>query len=298
MTIEMNGEICAIIVTYNIGEAVSKCFESVKGQVDEIILVDNASDDDTMHVLQALSVQPNVRLFFNRENLGIAGALNIGVRYALDRGYKWILTLDHDSVPAPGMVDTMLAGYEDFLLSNHGMNIGIIAPVLYDVNSNTYLPKGYEKFHKLELVRAVISSGSLINRKVFADIGNFDEGMFLYYVDDDYCIRARKAGYSILLVADAILNHAEGNKSVKNLLGRKVYYCDYSPVANYYIFRNSIRIMRKHKLYDPHMFNHSARRIPADLFKILLYSRNKKQDVQYAVLGIIHGLTGRSGRLN
>lgn len=290
--------ICAVIVTYNAGDKLIECVNSIKQQIDELIIVDNGSSKDTIDILGLINLRYGIRIIYNGQNLGIAAALNTGVKHALDKGYEWILTLDHDSVASAGMVDTMLSGYEDFLQSNKDINIGIIAPQPYDINSGTYLVKGHNRIISSKLVNAVISSGSLINRKVINDIGNFDEKMFLYYVDNDYCMRARKAGYSILMVADAVLYHSEGNKSVKRLLGMNVDYYNYNPVANYYIFRNSIYILKKHGFFDPYMVYLIARRIPADLLLIILYSSHKIADIKYTLLGLFHGLTGRSGKLN
>jgi len=104
----MTRNICAIIVTYRIGRALLKCFESVAKQVDKVVVVDNGCDDETVSVLKNLQrAQPEVKVFYNKENLGIAAALNMAVRYAISAGYNFILTLDHDSEATPQMVEKL-----------------------------------------------------------------------------------------------------------------------------------------------------------------------------------------------
>src|SRR5512142_1588135 len=112
----MTNGVCAIIVTYRIGRDVRRGFEAVRRQVQETVFVDNGGDPETVAVLRGIeSTESDVKVFYNAENVGIAAAFNIGVRYALQKQYRWVLTLDHDSEATEGMVAALVAGYEKLL---------------------------------------------------------------------------------------------------------------------------------------------------------------------------------------
>lgn len=75
--------ICCIIVTYNIDNEFEKCFHAIKDQVDKVIIVDNGSNKDTLNYLDKINGEYNIKLIKNKQNMGIAYALNQGVKYAL-----------------------------------------------------------------------------------------------------------------------------------------------------------------------------------------------------------------------
>ena len=103
--------ICAIIVTFNIGKGLFKCFESIKHQVDEVVIVDNNSNAETIQVLNEFEKLSDVNIIYNKENRGIAAALNQGVKYAIENNYDWVITLDHDSEATENMIKKMLTIY-------------------------------------------------------------------------------------------------------------------------------------------------------------------------------------------
>jgi rhamnosyltransferase len=283
--------IIAVIVTYNIGAAFLDCFNSIKNQVDFIIIVDNGSNDNTTNMLKGLESKAGVKIFYNSENMGIAAALNIGIKEALNQKADWILLLDHDSHATSGMIDKLIQSHNEFMAENVNLKIGIVAPVPYEVNSNVYLKK-IEKRKKFSLTRAVISSGTLINSKILLETGFFTENLFLYYVDTDFCIRVRKAGYQILLANEAVLLHSVGTTVVRKFLWFNVYYNSYSPIANYYVFRNGVYILNKHVLYAPYYFYEVIKRQLFDLAMILLYGNDKYKNIKFSLQGLIHGIIG------
>ena len=89
--------IYAIIVSYEPNSSLIRLYESIKNQVDEIVIIDNNSrNTESIHILKELENQ-NISVIYNKENSGIATALNQGVKIAIDKKYKCILTLDQDS---------------------------------------------------------------------------------------------------------------------------------------------------------------------------------------------------------
>ncbi|MCK4627713.1 MAG: glycosyltransferase, partial [Sedimentisphaerales bacterium] len=220
---------CAIIVAYNIGTRLLSCFDSIKDQAGEVVLVDNGSDQETLSVLHRLEATDlHVKVFYNETNLGIAAALNIGVKYAIDKGYPYILTLDHDSLATPTMAEKLLSGFQ--ALVEEGIdNVRIMAPIPFDTNINSSLIEvipGKNDYGVQEVGR-VISSGSMIDSRLFKEIGFFNENLFMYYVDDEFCLRCRHNNFKIYICHPALLLHKEGAKEIRKFLWKKVIYRGY-----------------------------------------------------------------------
>ncbi len=131
--------VCAIIVTYNVGKNLLKCFNSIYNQVNEVVIIDNGSNVETISVLNELEKIPNTnKVFYNKENLRIAAALNQGVKYAIENGYEWVVTLDHDSIATSDMIEKMLATCES-MSDDYKETIGMLCPRIYDINACRYL---------------------------------------------------------------------------------------------------------------------------------------------------------------
>jgi GT2 family glycosyltransferase len=113
-------KVCGVIVTYRPGEFVWDCIGALSGQVGQVIVVDNGSDPEAIQRLTRLEVEGRIAAIYNRVNLGIAHALNQGIRCAMDREFRWVLILDHDSVATPGMVRKLVRVFE-----NLGDRVGI-----------------------------------------------------------------------------------------------------------------------------------------------------------------------------
>ena len=110
----IKNSVCCVIVTYNIGERFYSCYNAIAKQVEKVIIVDNGSNQETISIIKKLSENQNTISIFNKENLGIASALNIGIKRALDEGFQWILTMDNDSIATNDMIKDMLEHYSNF----------------------------------------------------------------------------------------------------------------------------------------------------------------------------------------
>ena len=296
----MGKSVCAVIVTYHIGKELLKCFVSIENQVEEVIIIDNGADEETISVLTSLEkTHDNVKIFYNEVNVGIAAALNIGVRYAIDKGYTWILTLDHDSEATPHMVEKLLDAYL-MLSKQHVDNIGIIAANPFDINIQKHLidQKLFDEDCEVIGVGRVISSGSLINSSVFKDVGFFNESLFLYHIDDDFCLRCRNKKWRIYVCRSPVLFHQEGTKKIETFLWKKFCCYNYSSHARYYISRNAIYMLRR--CFKYHRYRgcyYIIRRMFNDTIKIILFENNKANMIFYTIKGVFDGIRGKYGKL-
>ena len=247
-------KVCAGIVLYNPDvERLKLCVEAVRGQVDQLIFVDNASAD--IDELQKQFDYDKCVWIKNEENLGIAKALNQLIDFADKNDYPWILTLDQDSICEDGMVQKMLASQPLDEESNKA--IGMISPSIIDRGTSEVVDKPSDKPPSdIEDVSFCITSGCLTNVKAILDIGGFNEWLFIYDVDREICIRLLRRGYRIVRVNNTKLYHEHGLKTVyRRFLWKKIVYRNYTPFSVYYMTRNLVYMLKKYgKEYSPHPF--------------------------------------------
>jgi rhamnosyltransferase len=289
--------ICAVIVTYNIGEPIHRCFDSIQRQVGHVLIVDNGSGESTRRELNKIAASDSVTLILNERNEGIAHAFNQAVQWAQGKGFQWILTLDHDSEATPGMVDKLVCAYTT--LERQGIkNVGVVGANPFDQNNQHFLQ--YQPREDggppLEDTEA-ISSGSLLPLRVFDRIGLFNEDLFIYYVDTDFCMRLTRAGFRVYVCPEAVLLHREGTKRRRRFLWIHAQYDHYGKAARYYLTRNTIYMIKRHPVSLGDIY-WMVRRNCKDHVKILLFDRERFSTLWFSLKGLMDGLRGRVGPLN
>jgi rhamnosyltransferase len=290
-------QVCAVIVAYNIGAAIHRCFDSIRGQVGHVLIVDNGSDETTRRELEKLAASDSVTLILNERNEGLAHAFNQAVEWTGGKGFRWILTLDHDSEATHGMVDKLVEAYAT--LDRQGIeNVGVVGPNPYDANVQRFPQYRPRKDGGAPLEdEETISSGSLIPLRVFDKVGPFNEDLFIYYVDTEFCIRLARAGFRIYVCPEAVLLHREGARRRHRFLWRHAYFDHYGKTARYYLTRNLIYMMRKYPMSFSD-FCLVVRRNCKDHVKILVFSEERFSTLWYSLRGLIDGLRGKIGPMN
>lgn len=284
----MSNKVCASIITYNIDEKIIKVVDSIINQVDSVVIVDNGSNSKTIDILNKLGRKENVKLILNDENVGIAKALNEGIKFAQENEFEWILTLDHDSVCEEAMISNMFKAIEEYK-SQH--LISILTPKIFEINKKEFISQKYDEKCLYREVSDCIQSGSLIKVDTFSKIGLFNEKLFIYHVDFDFCQRILEHGLKIIQCNNAVLRHEEGYKIPKNIFGKKVYYNNYSSLAIYYITRNTVYMGKTYSIIY-------TKRIIKDFVHIVLFDKNRKEKIYYFTKGLKDGLFNKYGKLN
>lgn len=182
----------------------------------------------------------------NGENIGIAGAQNVGIREALRQGAKGIGFFDQDSQLSAETLPALIGA-----LGASGPCV--VVPVCKDaVTDDEYpsfrlsklgwpLPIYLGSSQTPTVVDMAISSGSLASSDVFEKAGLMDDSLFIDYVDFEWCARVRAAGLNIMVVPRAVMRHSIGQFSVKSA-GRHVIV--HAPVRCYYRVRNAFHLFR------------------------------------------------------
>lgn len=249
-------KVSIVIPTYNRKDDLIECLESVTN-LDyleyEVIVVDNASTDGTYAAVRKKF--PRFRIITNKENSGVSGGRNIGLR-SVDSCSEYILFLDHDVVLSTNLLSELL---KVIVTSS---KVGIVTPKIYyyshkkiiwsagtsinlvsgrvSFNGGNEVDRGqFDKIRDVQVAPAVI----LVKRGVIEKIGGFDEIYFATYEDTDFCFRARKSGYRIVYVPGTWAYHKiplDWPESMNRLLSRA-----------YYVGRNRLIFMRKHSKYFP-----------------------------------------------
>jgi len=203
--LDMSIRVASVTVAYNSARLLPKQLDSLLRQtrpLDEIIVVNNDSTDDTLAILERY---PKVTVLNLPANVGTGGGYAAGLAYAaLEKKHDWVWLLDHDSVPQCDGLETLLQALS--LIEDETENTGILAssPLI----AGTLLtypsllwerglrpPSSATLMQPVCFVDAVISSGSLIRRRVVEDIGLPREDFFIDFVDFEYCLRLRRHNY-------------------------------------------------------------------------------------------------------
>lgn len=206
-----------IIVNYNSGERLTNCLHALVMEcerADEIIVIDNASTDDSAREVE--HTFPDVRVIDNDENIGFGGANNLGAQFATG---KYLAFLNPDTVVQPGWLARLVTALEDnpqaglatskILLLDDPERINACGNEMH--SSGLTLCRGMGKdsgalFDPSE-VNAVSGAAFVIRRALFELLGGFDESFFLYMEDTDLSLRARLAGYRCIYVPDSVVYH-------------------------------------------------------------------------------------------
>jgi rhamnopyranosyl-N-acetylglucosaminyl-diphospho-decaprenol beta-1,3/1,4-galactofuranosyltransferase len=212
--------VAVVVVTYNRADLLVGMLDGLAAQThqpDAVYVVDNASSDHTREVLRTRSDLP-LHVTHSEENLGGAGGFHLGVEQAFLAGHDRIWLMDDDVVPAPECLAVLLARDESCLMAVREDLAGKLvekAAMHFDLRRPLAIrPKRSsvetvyatrEQMPEQVEIENVAFEGFMVHRRVIETIGLPDPAYFIFYDDVDFAIRARRAGYRIWAVRDAVL---------------------------------------------------------------------------------------------
>jgi len=244
------GRVASVTVTFHPDRRrLTEQIEALCGQVDDILIVDNGSTEEIGEIVPPAS---GARIFPLGDNRGIAHGFNVGIRAARDSGAEFVLLLDHDSIPTPGMVAALLAAHAP-QNAPAAPRIAATGPRIRDLRDRHDYPfirlgwthNRHVRCAAAELVETdfIISSGALIAMDALRQIGELDESLFIDSVDFEWCCRARSLGYRLLGVCGATLDHWLGDHRRQVMPGMALVI--HSPHRLYYMTRNRLLLYRR-----------------------------------------------------
>jgi rhamnosyltransferase len=290
MEFAQNG-ICAVIVAFRPRVEDLGNLAEVRPQVQDLVVVDNGSAEETLKLLRTASGVLKFVLIENGDNLGIGAALNIGVRWAQSNGSQWVALFDQDSMVTDGFIAQMLVDFEYFQTQR---NIMLLIPRYRDPQSGVERVCGLDKDGGPFVT---ITSGSLLPVAAFETCGYFNEDLFIYTVDDEYSLRLRSQGYSIALSPHAVLLHASGSPSCYRIFGKPWFQTtNYKPGVRYYISRNRIWMSLRYGARYPRWARGAFRASFIDLCRLAIAEDYRWAKVKMVFLGLRDGVLGRMGK--
>jgi rhamnosyltransferase len=289
-----NGKLCAIMVTYNPDAALERNIRAMLPQVDKLIIVDNGSALPIRAHIETIASSCAVQVIWNKENLGLATALNIGIRSAFVSGnFAWIATFDQDSRVAAGFRDAMLQAY---LACPYRQSVGIIGPHHVELTENSTAGLSHHEEHdRFREITAVMQSGTFLSTEALRSCGLFDDSFFIDYVDFELCLRIRKNGLRIIEAPNATIVHRLGNPSRHNRFGRTFTVCNHSALRRYYAARNRFRIYFRYLFSDFAWICHDIWLWSKELIKLVLFEEDRAKKLAYIARGGWDALRGRGG---
>lgn len=289
----------AVAVTYHPGSDVADNLRAMRGECDRLLVVDNGSPADALRGIETLE---GVELLRLEKNEGIARALNLGMARAEAAGAGWVVTFDQDSRPAPGFRAALLA------TAARTPEAALIGPFIEEacVGARARWLRRHPRcglFFRcvpcegadLHNVSMVITSGALTSVRAWRELGGFDEELFIDYVDTDFCLRARRAGWRITVCAGARLSHHLGRRELRRALGRNFFPTHHSALRHYYIARNRVKMLGRHALATPHWLAFECCSVAMWIFRVLAFEERRRAKFGAMLAGTWDGLLGRYG---
>jgi GT2 family glycosyltransferase len=295
-------KIAVVIVTFNgeiwIKKNLISLFKS--NYPIDIIIVDNASKDETINIIKEFSA---VELIQNKNNLGFGKANNIGIDLALKKGADAIFLLNQDT----WIFENTISNLAEVLFENS--NLGIISPLhfsaeesILDENFNTY----YNRFNKeedselLRIVPFVNAAAWLVSKECLSKTGYFDPIFNHYGEDRNYCERVKYHGFKIGVAKKAAICHDRIVKLNSNKIELQSKYLVLNEMinCNHSLF-NSLLLGLKSVMGLPkfHSSSQGVLKTISLFFKLLLYYFNLLLNIRMIFKIRVNSIKGINGVL-
>jgi len=242
-------DISIVIVSYNVADYLDRCLESVGRETrrrHEIIVVDNGSNDHSLHVIK--EKYPQVVVIENQQNRGFAAANNQGFLKASGR---YVFMLNPDTLIQEGAVDKLA----DFMDRNPDVGISgprnlnpdgtlqmnchhfpTLAGAFWEyLQLKRFFPESrcfgrehmtYWNYDDIREVNWITGSSLMMRKDVLKEMGGLDERFFMYSEECDLCYRAKQAGRPTFFFPEASIIHFGGQSALSqkefDLQGRMI----------------------------------------------------------------------------
>ena len=283
---EIDGKKIAVmaqIITYNPDiDILRENVGSIISQVDTVLIYDNGSANINA-IIDGLQ-EYNCIWEIRPSNMGIGEALYDGINYAYKHGYKYIYTLDDDTVSNHDVVKLAVSELEK------DDSLAIIAAGTQLRLDEDFSKNSYEsKIDYVTKERGVMTAGSCARVEYILNEGNYKKEWFIDWIDWEMYNRLIKRGYKVALHRGAAQRHSEGNRLVKKFFGKNVISQDYPAFRLYYRSRNLV-LLRALNMDDEYYRKRAFKSDFSYRIKcILAIEKNKIKKLAAILRGIING---------
>lgn len=275
--------IAGCVILYNSNYETYYCIESYIHQVSKLYLIDNSEVINEVLVKELLQY-PHVEYSKNKDNCGVAFALNLAAQKAINDGYDFLLTMDDDTHLPKNTIEEMCSFLNKSLEKE---SIGIVSVS----HSNNIVSQPYYK------VAFTMTSGNLISLAIYNEIGGFNNNLFIDHVDHEYCVKLENSSkfvYEIDLLKPV---HKLGEERFLNIGVLKKKWISHSPIRCYYFIRNGLWLISNYKR-NTNIIKHIRVCLIKEILKNVFLEDEKIARIRYIIRGIRDYYGGKLGRYN
>ena len=276
----MSNKITIVLISHKSRELILKFINNLSKNI-QILVIENSSDFD---LEKDIKDYKNVEIKFMNNN-GYGSAINYASSYILTK-YFFVFSPDIKNVD-----DELISIFEE--KAQIIKTFGALGPRFLNVTEKSHRQSNIKE--EIGEINSISGSAMCFNKSVFDAIGGFDENIFLYFEETDYCMRAKKMGYKMFQINKMFVDHTRGAnagvvkaKNTNEVKKLEKLYSWHFIWSKYYLF-----VKHHGKLFSLLYFMPILIRI---LFRINLYKFkndiNKKEKYQSRLNGLITSMRG------
>ena len=207
-------DITIVLVAYKSNFKIEKNFKKIDKKV-KILIIENSNNKKTKEYFE--KNYENIKVILNRENKGQTGGINTGFKNVHT---KYCIYMDMDIHFDIKIINKF------YQIAEKINDFGLLVP---PHNKSKY-PKEFEfqdnemKYENLKRMRIVHGYFMFFKMSAVKDVGYYDENIFFYFDETDYCLRMINKNYKIYIVNEAVVEHEEGKSYDKNIENNNIEY--------------------------------------------------------------------------
>lgn len=255
-------KIGAVTITFNSASVIEAFLNSLKKQDYgniTLYVVDNASSDNTLYLIQSNASNINLKIIKNSVNNGVARGNNQGIKAALDDGCEFIVLINNDTEFEPTLISKLYKTAKEKKFSV------VVPKMMYysDPEIIWFAGGGFRKWHGYmnyhtgmgekddgqytdQQITYAPTCCALINKLVFSEIGLMDEKYFVYFDDTDFWYRMMKNGkHKMFYINDVVFLHKVGSMT-KTIVGSRKKF-KIGNFSTHYMIRNQVYFLKKQR---------------------------------------------------
>lgn len=281
--------IALIIITYN--PSVDFFSNNLNLTGVKYIIVDNSETLDSCFA-EKVNGFVDVDYIANQANLGIAAALNMACRHALDLGFEYVITMDQDSIISAEIINGLVDYYQSSIERDL---IAVISPS-HVIQTGEFANKEFIVKDQISDGIFTMSSGNLLILDKWQALNGFNEELFIDMVDMDYYARAILTGYKVRTLGYLPMPHNLGNLTTHKVLWRKLNVLHHNYIRKYYQIRNTLWFLARYQQDFPEI-NFFWRMMRNSVIGVILFENDKLRKLFYMTKGYWDYKHKRLGKL-
>lgn len=274
--------VAAVVTAFRPGPGLADVVAAASAQCARVVVVDNTPPGEPC-AAELLGQRPGLVVERSPENLGLAAALNRGVALAGDAAV--LLLLDQDSAPPKDLVPRLARHLDG--------TVRVATPAPWDATAGRYLDPRAARRPVVADVPVAITSGMVVDRSVLAEVGPFREEFFVDCVDQDFCLRVRRAGGRVVQDRSVRLPHSLGETRWRGWGPLRLRSTQHPTWRLYWATRNGVVLARENLRREPVWALTSIALMAYVALTVALFEPPRLARLARMARGVRDGLRGR-----